>query len=132
MEAYLIETLRANDIKDEEILRKVKDKKVEEFKTIHEKFDFTALYALDEADILEEILRDGYEIKYLTFTGLVNLLKIKFDRHENEDYDVEDFTITNLQLDEEEAKTLSQFVSKNWQVTKLDSGIMIQPVHKLL
>lgn len=131
MEAYLIETLRANEIEDEEIIEKVKEKKVKDFQHINEKFDFTALYDLHEQGILEEVLKEGYEIKFLTFTGLVNLLRIKFNRHENEDFKVKDYTIEQLQLDHQELETLQQLVSSNWQITKEASGIKIKPIASL-
>lgn len=129
MEAYLIETLRQNGIDDAEILQKVKGKDVESFKHLHEKFDFTGLYALDEEGILEDVLEEGYQIKYLTFTGLVNILRMKFNKHEGVDYEAKEYTIVNLNLSDEETKTLKQLVSDNWKVSKTDAGVVIQPVH---
>lgn len=131
MEAYLIETLRANNIKDEEIMQKVKEEKVDEFHHIHEKFDYTGLYALEKQGILEEVLQNGYEIKFLTFTGLVNILRIKFRREENVDYDVKDFTISNLNLSNEETENLMQIASSNWEITQTNSGVTIKPIATL-
>lgn len=112
MELYLIETLRANDISNEEIIKQVQARTIENFKQYDEQFDFTGLYALDESGILNEVLENGYEIKFLTFTGLVNVLNLVFNKRENEDYKVKDFTISHLQLTEEATTTLTQMLSR--------------------
>lgn len=127
MELYVIETLRANHITDEKILQKVKDRQVDRFASLNEKFDFTILYALEEAGRLERILQEGYQITFLTFTGLVNVLELKFNQQKEIDYDVTDFTITGLQLKEEAEATLRQMLSPNWILEKTEAGLRISP-----
>lgn len=128
MESYLIETLRANGISDEKILAKVRARKIEEFAQYDERFDFAGLFTLDEVGILENILENGYEIKFLTFTGLVNMLQLKFNKIENEHYKVENFTIVDLQLTKEEARTLEQMLSSNWSLSSENSSVTIKPI----
>lgn len=128
MQSYLIETLRANGISDEKILAKVRARKIEEFAQYDERFDFAGLFTLDEVGILENILENGYEIKFLTFTGLVNMLQLKFNKIENEHYKVENFTIVDLQLTKEEARTLEQMLSSNWSLSSENSSVTIKPI----
>lgn len=128
MEVYVIETLRANGISDETIIQKVKEKKLDEFKQYHDRFDFTLLYELEQLGILKDVLENGYEIKFLTFTGLVNVLRLKFNKEENEDYHVENFTVLNLSLSEQETDVLKQMLSNNWRLTTIDNYVMIQPI----
>lgn len=128
MEVYVIETLRANGISDETIIQKVKEKKLDEFKHYHDRFDFTLLYELEQLGILKDVLENGYEIKFLTFTGLVNVLRLKFNKEENEDYHVENFTVLNLSLSEQETDVLKQMLSNNWRLTTIDNYVMIQPI----
>ncbi|HLS22636.1 MAG TPA: hypothetical protein VK037_01825 [Pseudogracilibacillus sp.] len=130
MDLYVIETLRKNGLSDQTILEKVRNKEVESFKKYNDRFDFTVLYELEDAGVLADVLKKGYEVKFLTFTGLVNVLKLKFNREEGVDYEAEDFTITNLQLEEEELEVLKQIVSKNWIVSRNRSGVIIEPVEQ--
>lgn len=128
MELYVIETLRANNIPDDEIIAQVKAKNIDSFVQYDERFDFTILYTLEEAGILETALHDGYEIKFLTFTGLVNILNLVFNKREHEDYDIANFTISRLQLSEEETITLTQMLSSNWTLSSDNSGLKIRPI----
>lgn len=130
MDLYVIETLRKNGLSDQTILEKVRNKEVESFKKYNDRFDFTVLYELEDAGVLADVFKKGYQIKFLTFTGLVNVLKLKFNREEGVDYEAEDFTITNLQLEEEELEVLKQIVSKNWIVSRNRSGVIIEPVEQ--
>lgn len=130
MDLYVIETLRKNGLSDQTILEKVRNKEVESFKKYNDRFDFTVLYELEDAGVLADVFKKGYQVKFLTFTGLVNVLKLKFNREEGVDYEAEDFTITNLQLEEEELEVLKQIVSKNWIVSRNRSGVIIEPVEQ--
>lgn len=127
METYLIEHLRQAGISDETIQEKVETGRAEEFKDVNESFDFTQLHKL--SDKIGTLLTEGYQIKFLTFTGLVNLLKLKFHKTENVDYDVNEFTVSKLQLTHEQVTTLQQMVSDNWRITTSEAGVTITPVH---
>lgn len=127
METYLIEHLRQAGFSDESIIEKVESGRAAEFQEVHENFDFTQLHAL--SDKIATLLTEGYEIKFLTFTGLVNLLQLMFHKEENVDYDVDEFIVSKLQLTEEQLKTLQQIVSANWQISTSNTGVTITPVH---
>lgn len=129
MEMYLIEILRSHGVSDEEILTKVSLRNVEDWQHYHESFDFAELIPLDETGVLAEVLANGYEVKYLTFTGLVNVLDIKFGKTKELDYVVTDFMITGLTLTERERNLLEQMLSANWQLNVLPEGITIYPTY---
>lgn len=126
MDAYLVETLRKSGISDDEIMEKVEEGKVEEFQHVHKKFDFTLLYGLKHE--LQEILKDGYEIKFLTIHGLINLLEMKFKKEKGTDYEENEFVLSKLVLDEEEENRLRQMVSANWMIEKKADGLVIKPI----
>lgn len=130
MELYLIEILRANGVTDELILERVKARDVTAFMSYHEQFDFKDLYALDEAGILADVLEKGYKVKFLTFTGLVNILELKFNKKEGEDYVVDQFTISKLQLSAEEIATLRVILSENWSLSVQEGRVTIEPLAK--
>lgn len=126
MEAYLIETLRHAEITDDAILRGIEDKTLDAFAHVAEQFDFTMLYDLENE--IREILAEGYQVKFLTFPGLQNMLKLKFQRLENKDYHVEGHSISGLMLDQTEEKVLRSFLSSNWHTDKAEDGITIKPI----
>ena len=127
MEAYLIEHLRQANIADETIKEKVKAKEAASFAYVHDTFDFTLLHEL--ANQMDAILDEGYEVRFLTFKGLYSLLELKFNKEKDVDYDIDEFTISHLQLTEAEIKTLKQLVSANWEVVSTENGVTITPVH---
>lgn len=130
MELYLIETLRAKGVEDDLILQKVQARDVTAFAPYHEQFDFRDLYALDEAGILVDVLEKGYKVKFLTYTGLVNILALKFNRREGEDYVADQFTISELNLSQEEIATLTDMLSANWSLTVEGNVVSIEPLAK--
>lgn len=127
MEAYLIEHLRQANIADDTIKERVKAKEAASFAYVHDTFDFTLLHEL--ADEIDAILDEGYEVRFLTFKGLYSLLELKFNKEKDVDYDVEEFTISRLQLTEAEITTLKQLVSANWEIEIKEDGVTIAPVH---
>lgn len=128
MELYLIETVRAKGLTDEMILQKIEAEDIESFQQYDERFDFTGLLTLHESGSLERILREGYEVTFLTFTGLVNILQLKFNKIENKDYVVKDYTISQLKLTDTDRKTIEQMLSPNWSLTNNDEIVTIFPV----
>ena len=127
MEAYLIEHLRQANIADDIIKERVKAKEAASFAYVHDTFDFTLLHEL--VDEIDAILDEGYEVRFLTFKGLYSLLELKFNKEKDVDYDVEEFTISRLQLTEAEINTLKQLVSANWEIEIKEDGVTIAPVH---
>lgn len=96
-EAMQIETLRHDGKTDSEIHESATENEV--------------LAPLSEN--LEAILRDGYTIKFVTFNGLKNLLRLKFDKHIDRDFVATEQGMADLQLTAEEAATLQQLLSQN-------------------
>lgn len=128
MEVYLIETLRKNNVTDETIIEKVRAKQVSHFQQYNDKFDFEWLYELEQRGVLEEVLEKGYQIKYLTFNGLVNLLRLKFNKEEKRDYIVENFSVKELVLPVEDKGALKRMLSNNWCLAENEGKISIQPI----
>lgn len=116
MDAYLIETLRNKGISNQEILTKIEQGNVEEWKDLHKHFDFNELLTFADQDrkVLESVLEDGYQVKYVTFQGMQNLIKYRFGKVKDKDYQLTETGITNLQLNEDQVNTLKQMLSANW------------------
>ena len=98
MEAYAIETLRGNGVDNDTIIKNIKNNDLEDFKKIKENMDFDALVDLSKQADFDSIVKDGYKVKFLTFNGLKNLIKMKFGKFADEDYQVDEFTISGLEL----------------------------------
>lgn len=127
MEAYLVEALKGADFIDEVILEKVRTKTLDEITEGFEaRLDFDLLYGIEEK--LPSILQDGYQVKFLTFPGLQRLLEIKLGKKEKTDYSLDGFTVTNLQLTDEEVQVVQTFLANNWTMKEAAEGTYtIQP-----
>jgi len=129
MEAYVIETIRHAGFTNKEMMIKIENRQLDDFQKLDESLDFTVLYSLVENNWLKSILEDGYTITFLTFPGLINLLKLKYNKHRDKDFDVSDFVISKLQLNKEQMADLETWLSANWKIKKEKEGIGIKPVH---
>ncbi len=127
MEAYAIETLRGNGISNDKIIENIKANDLDEFKAVKENMDFDALVELSKNADFEAIVNDGYKVKFLTFNGLKNLIKMKFGKFADEDYQVDDFVITGLELDENQQKDLENMLSANWTLDSEAGGVTVKP-----
>lgn len=127
MEAYAIETLRGNGISNDKIIKNIKANDLEEFKAVKENMDFDALVELSKNADFESIVNDGYKVKFLTFNGLKNLIKMKFGKFADEDYQVDEFVISGLELDENQQKDLENILSANWTLSSEAGGITVKP-----
>ena len=127
MEAYAIETLRGNGISNDKIIKNIKANNLEEFKAVKENMDFDALVELDKNADFESIVNDGYKVKFLTFNGLKNLIKMKFGKFADEDYQVDEFVISGLELDENQQKDLENILSANWTLSSEAGGVTVKP-----
>ena len=127
MEAYAIETLRGNGISNDKIIENIKANDLEEFKAVKENMDFEALVELGKNADFESIVNDGYKVKFLTFNGLKNLIKMKFGKFADEDYQVDEFVISGLELDENQQKDLENILSANWTLESEAGGITVKP-----
>lgn len=127
MEAYAIETLRGNGISNDKIIENIKANDLEEFKAVKENMDFDALVELSKNADFETIVNDGYKVKFLTFNGLKNLIKMKFGKFADEDYQVDDFVISGLELDKNQQKDLENMLSANWTMSSEAGGVTVKP-----
>ncbi|MFA1821629.1 hypothetical protein ACDX78_15850 [Virgibacillus oceani] len=117
MEAYLIETVRASGITNQELEEHVSKKDVTPWEDLNQNLQFQALIDLQEKDpvAFHSIIRDGYQVKFVTMNGLKNLLKLKFDITETE-YEPTEKGITKLVVDVETLSNIKQVLSPNWKV----------------
>ncbi len=129
MDVYLIEHLKNAGISDNEIIKEVQALNADTYQYVNDSFDFTRLH--DLSDQIEKILEEGYQVKFLTFTGLVNLLRIKFKKEETADYDVDEFVVSKLSLTASELMELKQIVSPNWEIRKENEGVRIKPIQSM-
>ena len=126
MEAYLIEALKSSDASHSEIISYVRQKEADQMQRVAQSnSDFTLLYELEGQ--LEDILRDGYRVKFLTFPGLQRLLLLQVEKEADLDYVLNGFTVEGLSLTTEEAEKVETFLSKNWTLTKTGETYTIQP-----
>lgn len=122
MEAYIIETLRSTGVTEEELLR-VNDTSVQAWSKAHENFDFTLLQSLaNNEETYESIIKEGYKIKYVTYNGLVNMLRLKFDKIPEKDFEKHEEYIGGLLLEKNERTELEQILSPNWTIVPADDG----------
>src|SRR5699024_2705696 len=111
MDAYAIENLRSYGYSNDQILSKVQANDIEEFKKVKENLDFSLLIGMDESIGLKTLLEDGYKVKFLTFNGLKNLIKLKFGKIAEEDDQVDEFKLSGLKLDGDPAVDLDSAVT---------------------
>ncbi|MFS0861974.1 hypothetical protein [Fredinandcohnia sp. 179-A 10B2 NHS] len=121
--AYMLETLRSMGKSNEEILEKVKDGDVSSWNELDSHFDFTQLIELakDNGSAFESIVRDGYQVKFVTVRGVENLLRLKFDKVVDRDFTSTEKGITGLELTSEQLSTFSKLLSSNWHIEKTDN-----------
>ena len=125
MEAYLIEALKNSDASHSKIISYVRQKEADQMQRVAQSdSDFTLLYELEGQ--LEDILRDGYRVKFLTFPGLQRLLLLQVEKEADLDYTLNGFTVEGLSLTTEEAEKVETFLSKNWTFTKTGETYTIQ------
>lgn len=124
MDAYLIEILRSEGLKKDDIIKYVSEKRVDELQKYHDNFDFNGLYDIED---LERVLQDGYKIKFLTMPGLVNLLRMKYGKQPEKDFTQLETSIEKLQLTATQKADLQQWLAANWQIVESGGTIAIVP-----
>src|SRR5690625_112481 len=127
MDAYVIEILRSNGVTNEEIIKATEEKQLDNFKEINENFDYTSLYPLKED--LRPILEKGYQVKFLTMPGLMNLLKMKHNKEKEKDYELQETSLINLSLTREEREAIEKWLSPNWIIEELNGRYTIKPTY---
>lgn len=128
--AYMIENLRKHGVSNKELIE-INDQSIERWNDLNLDFDFNVLKELAETDqdAYSTIVRDGYQVKFLTINGLINLIQLKFDKKRDVDFTVHEDGISNLELDENQYSKLRQFLSQNWKVIETDNRLAIRSVH---
>ena len=120
--AYMIETLRSNGVSDDTLLTQVEQKDVSAWEELST-FDFNDLVELYNHDqnTFKSILRDGYTVKFVTIRGLQTLLKLRFDKIPERDYQLTSKGITQLRIEEQQLTIITQMLSKNWIISEPSS-----------
>src|SRR5690625_85261 len=98
MEAYLIETIRSHGVSNDYLLTQVEQEDISEWEELNTNFDFNGLITLrnQNPSAFEDIINEGYSIKFLTFNGLQNLLKLKFNKQSGKDFIIGEKGINHL------------------------------------
>lgn len=122
MEAYLIETLRNHGVSDDALISQVADGDISNWENLDTSFDFKGLIDLYKQDeqVYQSIIQDGYQVKFVTFGGLKNLLKLKFNKIADKDYTTLETGITGLKVTADELEELQQLLSQNWTINELN------------
>ncbi len=116
MDAYMIETLRSNGVSNEEIIG-INDEAIEQWGSINKSFDFSGLKKLATNETaFSSILQEGYTIKFLTYNGLMNLLRIRFAKEPDRDFMKEEQGVKDLRVNDHQLATIQQMLSPNWTV----------------
>ncbi|MBS4220645.1 hypothetical protein KHA96_20315 [Bacillus sp. FJAT-49711] len=125
--AFMLETLRANGVTGDQILKQINKNDISPWRKMDETFDFTELVKLantNEKDF-ESIIKNGYSIKFMTINGLKNLLRLKFNKIQDQDYVQSEKGILDLALNEQELATMKQMLSKNCTIHVYEKKIRI-------
>src|SRR5699024_6637504 len=98
-EEYMIEKFKNQGISDSELI-KIDDQAIERWNKLDLDFDFNILKELAEKneDVSAEIISEGYQVKFLTLKGLLNLTQLKFDKQQDVDFTVHAYGISHSKL----------------------------------
>lgn len=131
-EAYMIENLRKQGISNESLL-KVDDASVERWKNLDDRFDFNVLkeMAFKEQEKYKSVIKDGYQVKFLTINGLINLIELKFNKQKEVDFKVLEDGISELVLDKAMIPLLKEFLSVNWKVIETGDYLAVRSINAL-
>lgn len=131
-EAYMIENLRKQGISNESLL-KVDDASVERWKDLDDRFDFNVLkeMAFKEQEKYKSVIKDGYQVKFLTINGLINLVELKFNKQKEVDFKVLEDGISELVLDKAMIPLLKEFLSVNWKVIETGDYLAVRSISAL-
>ncbi|MEI4769090.1 hypothetical protein WAX74_05370 [Psychrobacillus sp. FJAT-51614] len=118
MDAILIEILRSNGVSNNEILQQLERKDIQSWETDYPNNNFHSLFSLFEEDKnkFESILQEGYTVKFVTRNGLKNLLKLKYQKIDERDFELLENGIKHLEIDEQQLSSLKQLLSINWVI----------------
>lgn len=124
-DAYIIETLRSNKISNQEIIEKVESNNTMTWQEVNIYIDGERLVQLAKEVSLRSVIEDGYKVKFVTLKGLMNLLKLKFDKVEEMDYELTTYGIAKLCVDDNELIAIQNMLSRNW-IVESEEGTVAQ------
>jgi hypothetical protein len=125
-DALMIEVLRANGVADRDLLQSLKKGDIRSFQDIGGgDFDFAELlsFAQENWELLEQAVLHGYEIKFNTISGIRYLLKVKFNKHPDTDYQNRGDHLDQLALTRDEFLALRSVLSRYWSITEQANGV---------
>src|SRR5690625_7331728 len=96
----MIENLKKQGISNSELIN-IDDQAIERWNKLDLDFDFNILKELAEKneEVFAEIISEGYQVKFLTLKGLINLIKLKFDKQKDINFTFPEDVISHLKLD---------------------------------
>lgn len=124
-DAYIIETLRSNKVSNQEIIEKVESNNTMTWQEVNIYIDGERLVQLAKEVSLRSVIEDGYKVKFVTLKGLMNLLKLKFDKVEEMDYELTTYGIAKLCVDDNELIAIQNMLSRNW-IVESEEGTVAQ------
>lgn len=124
-DAYIIETLRSNKVSNQEIIEKVESNNTVTWQEVNIYIDGERLVQLAKEVSLRSVIEDGYKVKFVTLKGLMNLLKLKFDKVEEMDYELTTYGIAKLCVDDNELIAIQNMLSRNW-IVESEEGTVAQ------
>src|SRR5690625_776663 len=109
-EAYMIENLKKQGISNSELIN-IDDQAIERWNKLDLDFDFNILKELAEKneEVFAEIISEGYQVKFLTLKGLINLIQLKFDKQQDVEFTVYEVVIIIFILDIYSYTEMKQF-----------------------
>ncbi len=117
-EAVLLEVLRSNGVSNKELIDNLESHSWEDLYS-NEYQTLLNVYVQNKPQF-KELLENGYSVKFITINGLKNLLKMKFEKIEDQDYKINNHTIELLELTPQQLSTLRQLLSINWVVEEYE------------
>ncbi|MBD7944136.1 hypothetical protein H9650_08395 [Psychrobacillus sp. Sa2BUA9] len=117
-EAVLLEVLRSNGVSNKELIDNLESHSWEDLYS-NEYQTLLNVYVQNKPQF-KELLENGYSVKFITINGLKNLLKMKFEKIEDQDYKINNHTIELLELNPQQLSTLRQLLSINWVVEEYE------------
>lgn len=129
-EAYIIENLRKKGVTNEQLIQ-IENQNIDSWKEVIETDDFDMLKALatNNKERYLAIIKTGYQVKFLTINGLINLIQLKFNKEKDLDFKVHENGISDLKLDENSLLEVKQFLSQNWKVIEDGEFIEVRSVN---
>src|SRR5690625_7450445 len=126
----MIENLKKQGISNSELIN-IDDQAIERWNKLDLDFDFNILKELAEKseEVFAEIISEGYQVKFLTLKGLINLIQLMFNKQQDVDFAVHEDGISHMQLDKSRYPEMRQFLSHNWKRLKEDHLVTIRAVH---